>query len=68
MTDETTFSLQLQQLEDEELLDFWAQTQQLASTLAQEYPQMADGTRDYERLIVLELQLRSCSRGELSRC
>ena len=68
LTDETSFSLQLQQLGDEELLDFWAQTQQIQGTLAREYPQMANGVQDYERLIVLELQLRSCSKSKTSRC
>ena len=68
MTDDASFALQIRQLGDEELLDFWAQMQQFESSMAQEYPQVIGSAQDYERLILLELQLRSCSRSEQSRC
>ena len=54
--DEAPFNIQIKNLADEELLDFWEETQQIESALRAEYQQ------DYERLIVLELQLRSCQR------
>ena len=47
---------------NEELLDFWAETQQIEGMMQQEYPQAVD-SQDYERLIVLELQLRSCNQS-----
>ena len=62
MTDELSFAMQLKNLANEELLDFWAETQQIEGMMQQEYPQ-AVGSQDYERLIVLELQLRSCNQN-----
>ena len=53
--DEAPFNIQIKNLADEELLDFWEETQQIESALRAEF-------QDYERLIVLELQLRSCQR------
>lgn len=58
--DDTPFSLQIKELADEELLDFWEQTQQIESALRAEYQGNVVPAQDYERLIVLELQLRSC--------
>ena len=54
--DEAPFNIQIKNLADEELLDFWEETQQI------EYQQTVVPVQDYERLIVLELQLRSCQR------
>lgn len=59
MADEASFSTQLKSLADEELLDFWAETQQVENIFRKE--KLFGGGQDYERLIVLELQLRSCS-------
>jgi len=55
--DEAPFNIQIKNLADEELLDFWEETQQIESALQTVVP-----VQDYERLIVLELQLRSCQR------
>ena len=57
--DEAPFNIQIKNLADEELLDFWEETQQIESA---EYQQTVVPVQDYERLIVLELQLRSCQR------
>lgn len=59
MADEASFAVQLKTLADEELLDFWAETQQIENVLRKEF--LVGGNQDYERLIVLELQLRSCA-------
>ena len=40
----------------------WEETQQIESALRAEYQQTVVPVQDYERLIVLELQLRSCQR------
>lgn len=61
MAEEASFSVQLKSLANEELLDFWAESQQIESVLRRECT--FHGTQDYERLIVLELQLRSCIPG-----
>ena len=60
--DEAPFNIQIKNLADEELLDFWEETQQIESALRAEYQQTVVPVQDYERLIVLELQLRSCQR------
>lgn len=62
VVDDTPFSLQIKGLADEELLDFWEQTQQIESALRVEYQGTVVPAQDYERLIVLELQLRSCQK------
>lgn len=60
--EDISFALQIKQLADEELLDFWEETQQIESALRAEYQQPVAPAQDYERLIVMELQLRSCQR------
>ncbi len=57
LAEDAPFSVQLKHLADEELLDFWAETQQLEHLLLRDH---RVGTPDFERQIVLELQLRSC--------
>ena len=54
--DEAPFNIQIKNL------DFWEETQQIESALRAEYQQTVVPVQDYERLIVLELQLRSCQR------
>ena len=54
--DEAPFNIQIKNLADEELLDFWEETQQIESALRAEYQQTVVPVQDYERLIVLELQ------------
>lgn len=60
--EDAPFSIQIKTLADEELLDFWEETQQIEDVLRTEYQQAIIPAQDYERLIVLELQLRFCQR------
>ena len=61
-SEDIPFNMQIKSLADEELLDFWEETQQIENSLRSEYQQPVTPVQDYERLIVLELQLRSCQR------
>lgn len=55
---------QIKSLGDDELLDFWEETQLLAKMLDQgEQIEDIEYNPDYERLIIQELQVRSCRRG-----
>ena len=63
LAEDAPFAMQINSLADEELLDFWEETQQIEGFLRQEYNQAVVPAQDYERLIVLELQLRSCARS-----
>ena len=60
--EEIPFTMQIKNLADEELLDFWEETQQIESALRSAYQQAVIPVQDYERMIVLELQLRACQR------
>lgn len=53
---------QLKTLADDELLDFWEETQHLGKFLAEEFSEPETDT-DYERIILQELLVRSCRRG-----
>ena len=53
---------QLKTLADDELLDFWEETQVLERFLEEEGGE-AQFEQDYEQLIIQELQLRSCQRS-----
>ena len=53
---------QIKTLGDDELLDFWEETQYLERFLEEEPAGPAATSFEYERLIVQELQLRSCQR------
>jgi len=53
---------QIKTLGDDELLDFWEETQYLERFLEEESSGPAASSPGYERLIVQELQLRSCQR------
>lgn len=55
------FSLeeQLKALGDDELLDFWEETQFLGKLLEPEMEEPQDYSPEYERLILQELQYRS---------
>ncbi len=56
---------QIKALGDDELLDFWEETQHLVKLLAAGEAQPEDRMHpEYERLILQELQVRS-GRGEL---
>lgn len=58
------FSLeeQLKALGDDELLDFWEETQFMGKLLGQEQVEYVEDSPEYERLILQELQFRT-SRG-----
>ncbi len=65
--DDDTLSLeeQIKSLGDDELLDFWEETQHLIKLLNAGEPVSDERMHpEYERLILQELQVRSC-RGEL---
>jgi hypothetical protein len=55
---------QIKTLADEELLDFWEETQQLGRLSASDGIPADDGILgpEFERIILLELQMRSCRR------
>lgn len=63
--DEIPFEDQIKSLGNDELLDFWEETQQIVRLLEQkEVPEDIDYNPEFERLIIQELQVRS-SRREL---
>lgn len=53
---------QIKTLGDDELLDFWEETQYLEKFLEEEFTDPDESCIEYERLIVKELQIRSCKR------
>ncbi len=65
--DNITVEDQIKSLANDELLDFWEETQFLAKMLGQENQEDTQQPNvqynpEYERLILQELQLRSCMR------
>jgi len=54
---------QIKSLGDDELLDFWEETQYLEKFLQDDEQAERGHSLEYERLILNELQLRSCIRG-----
>ncbi len=54
---------QIKTLGDEELLDFWEETQYLDRFLEEESGLQDESNLEYERLILKELQIRSCLRS-----
>ncbi|MDR3641394.1 MAG: hypothetical protein P4L39_08730 [Humidesulfovibrio sp.] len=68
--DSFTLEEQIKSLGDDELLDFWEETQHISRIMsadpfiASELPNDEQLHPEYERLILQELQVRS-SRGEL---
>jgi hypothetical protein len=61
--DEPPFSSQIKSFADEELLDFWAETQNLEHMIRCEFNQCVSLTPDYESMILFELQIRSFQRA-----
>lgn len=66
-TDNISVEDQIKALANDELLDFWEETQFLAKILEQDNPEQIQQTNiqynpEYERLILQELQLRSSMR------
>lgn len=55
---------QVKTLADEELLDFWEETQQLAKMIDQQEQTDIEYNPEYERVILQELQYRSCCKGQ----
>ncbi|OEU67506.1 hypothetical protein [Maridesulfovibrio frigidus] len=62
-TDNVTLEDQIKSLANDELLDFWEETQFLAKMLNQENQEEVPYSPEYERLILQELQLRSCMKS-----
>jgi len=65
--DDHSLEEQLKALEDDELLDFWEETQHLARMFRGEDEYLSSHSDpvydpEYERLIVQELQVRRCRR------
>ncbi len=54
---------QIKTLGDDELLDFWEETQYLEKFLDEDLFNENESSGEYERIILQELQLRSCMRG-----
>lgn len=59
LTENITLEDQIKSLANEELLDFWEETQFLAKMLEQDNQENVQYSPEYERLILQELQLRS---------
>ncbi|WP_428559706.1 MAG: hypothetical protein ACP59X_14800 [Solidesulfovibrio sp. DCME] len=53
---------QIKNLGDDELLDFWEETQYLERMLVEEDNAEPNHSVEYERVILQELMLRSCRR------
>jgi hypothetical protein len=53
---------QIKTLGDDELLDFWEETQYLEKYFEDDIVSKEESSLEYERLIVKELQLRNCRR------
>ena len=60
--EETPLAMQIKSLGDEELLDFWEETQFLERFLKEGTSIQEHNSLQYEKLILQELQLRSCRR------
>ena len=58
-TESITLEDQIKSLANDELLDFWEETQFLAKMLEQDNQEDMQYSPEYERLILQELQLRS---------
>ena len=61
-TDQFPLVDQIKNLGDDELLDFWEETQYLERMLVEDESPEADHSVEYERVILQELMLRSCRR------
>jgi hypothetical protein len=62
--DQDSLEEQVKTLANEELLDFWQETQQLAKLLDQEEQTEIEYNPEYERIILQELQYRTCRKGQ----
>ncbi len=57
---------QIKHLGDDELLDFWEETQYIERMLVEEENTEVDHSQEYERVILQELMLRTCRRRALA--
>ena len=57
---------QIKHLGDDELLDFWEETQYIERMLVEEENTEVDHSQEYERVILQELMLRTCRRRTLA--
>jgi hypothetical protein len=62
VVDEFPLEEELKEFKDEELLDFWEETQFLEKMHEEEPSSSPEYYLEYERLILQELQLRSCRK------
>lgn len=53
---------QIKTLADDELLDFWEETQNLEQGMVEDLHPETPDSLEYERIILQELMLRSCQR------
>ncbi len=73
-TEDIPFSLRLKSLSDDELLDIWAETQELERVLREEWGADVELAFEYEKYIILELRTRSfhrifpCKEPKLCKC
>ena len=67
LPEETPLTMQIKSLGDEELLDFWEETQFLERFLREGTNLQEHNPMQYEKLILQELQLRSCRRCATSQ-
>ena len=63
-SDHASLEEQVKSLADEELLDFWEETQQLAKMIDQNEQTDMEYNPEYERVILQELQLRTCYKSQ----
>lgn len=60
--DDMPFESKIKCLPDEDLLEIWAESQQIETMLAENLPGCYIPEQNFEALIVHELSLRACSR------
>ncbi len=61
-SEDIPFALRIKSLSDEELMDIWAETQELERILRDEWGAQLELACEYEKLIVQELQCRYRAR------
>ncbi|SKA71680.1 hypothetical protein [Desulfobaculum bizertense] len=64
-TSQYTLEEQVKGLADEELLDFWEEAQYLEKFLQEEFQAGVGAHLEYERIIIKELQYRTCKKTAL---
>lgn len=63
--DDIPFESRIKCLPDEDLLEIWAESQQIETMLADKLPGCFMPTHNFEALIVHELSLRACRKPEV---